>query len=301
MRSYGDAPSLKSIRKNSEASADTCSCGSKSRTSNSEVVNDLVSFSSNSNLPNPVVQISQHSSFDPEQYILYKSSLSTQGILSQSYPASALDKSTSSADISASKSPDRNRIIPDSQSLAGSSSYIPSSTENVTSSNLSAQDIGTFRTPHTSSLKTNSLEGQLTEGFPSSSTVPSQGFTHLHRSKSAPSQIPFVNFSDSFSRATGFVRPSRSQSDPIFVSSGSFEQTSHQTLTPSDGPSSNFQESSSDLHRPDPAQVFGRYLLDPETEFQTQAPLSLSSQATQTSTEFLGKSIGLSRLGSGWY
>lgn len=64
-----------------------------------------------------IVQVSQHSNFNKDLYVAYQSSLSTQGN-SQSlipYPLSA----SALAEFS------QNSIVPDSQSLAGSSSYQP--------------------------------------------------------------------------------------------------------------------------------------------------------------------------------
>ena len=81
---------------------------------------------STSNIPNIVVQISQHSSFDRDLYIAYQSSLSTQGHSSSlpSHPGSGLGEPPPPSAASPSYS---NGIVPDSQSFPGSSSYQPTS------------------------------------------------------------------------------------------------------------------------------------------------------------------------------
>jgi len=82
-----------------------------------------------SNLPNLIVQISQHSSFDRDLYIAYQSSLSTQGTLPSvpEHPDSGLGESFSESDTPSPGPFEKDCIIPDSQSLPGSSSYIPTS------------------------------------------------------------------------------------------------------------------------------------------------------------------------------
>ena len=88
-------------------------------------------------IPNLFVQISQHSNLDRDQYPQYLSSLSTQSYLSSAPPHedSGLGESSSDIeDLRLSKS-DHELIVPDSQSLPGSSSYQPtvSAIENLSS------------------------------------------------------------------------------------------------------------------------------------------------------------------------
>lgn len=64
-----------------------------------------------------IVQVSQHSNFDKDLYVAYQSSLSTQGNLHPLLPHPVSGPAESS----------HNSIVPDSQSLAGSSSYQPTS------------------------------------------------------------------------------------------------------------------------------------------------------------------------------
>ena len=84
---------------------------------------------STSNLPNITVQISQHSSLDRDLYVAYQSSLSAQGHSSslQSHPDSGLGEPAPPA-TSLSYS---HGIVPDSQSLPGSSSYQPTSSPSL--------------------------------------------------------------------------------------------------------------------------------------------------------------------------
>ena len=70
-----------------------------------------------------IVQVSQHSSFERDLYVAYQSSLSNQGNLSSPLPRRKSGSGESS--------PDSNGIIPDSQSLPGSSSYQPTSSTSL--------------------------------------------------------------------------------------------------------------------------------------------------------------------------
>ncbi len=102
---------------------------------------------STSSRPSLFVQLSPHSSFDRDLYIAYQSSLSTQGTL-----PSVLEPSDSGLGESFSE-PDTppprtfEGIVPDSQSLPGSSSYIPTSPSGiidyVTPMSLASQQLST--------------------------------------------------------------------------------------------------------------------------------------------------------------
>ena len=82
------------------------------------------------NPPHIIVQISQHSSFDKDLYIAYQSSLSTQGTSSLLPVHTQLGLEGSSPSLTHSPA-DSNGIIPDSQSLPGSSSYRPTSSASL--------------------------------------------------------------------------------------------------------------------------------------------------------------------------
>lgn len=81
-----------------------------------------------SNLPNIIVQISQHSSLDRDLYVAYQSSLSTQGHTLLSHPSSGFGEPSPPPATSLSYS---HGIVPDSQSLPGSSSYQPTSSPSL--------------------------------------------------------------------------------------------------------------------------------------------------------------------------
>lgn len=92
---------------------------------------------------NFAVEISQHSSFDRDQYTHYQSSLSTQG-----FSSSLLFQDSKLGDSSAPPGGSRptqvysDSIVPDSKLLPGSSSYVPTSSNSfqTTTSNRSTQD-----------------------------------------------------------------------------------------------------------------------------------------------------------------
>ena len=83
------------------------------------------------NPPHITVQVSQHSSFDKDLYIAYESSLSTQGTSSLLSIHTQLGLERSSPPPSTHSPADSNGIIPDSQSLPGSSSYRPTSSASL--------------------------------------------------------------------------------------------------------------------------------------------------------------------------
>ena len=84
------------------------------------------------NPPNITVQVSQHSSFNRDLYVAYQSSLSTGGTSSLllSHPNSGLEE-LSSPPRTTHSPVDSDGIIPDSQSLPGSSSYRPASSTSL--------------------------------------------------------------------------------------------------------------------------------------------------------------------------
>lgn len=91
---------------------------------------DQTNSQSTSKLPNIIVQVSQHSSLKRDLYVAYQSSLSTHTQSSSSFPDqdSGLRKSSPTPAASPSYS---NGVIPDSQSLPGSSSYNPPSSASL--------------------------------------------------------------------------------------------------------------------------------------------------------------------------
>ena len=98
----------------------------QSEPSDCEEESDLSAFDIRlDSAPKVIVRISQHSSFDRDQYIQYQSSLSTQSYLSPPllHEDSGLGESSPSPEASQFGKSDSSFIIPDSQPLAGSSSY----------------------------------------------------------------------------------------------------------------------------------------------------------------------------------
>ena len=83
------------------------------------------------NPPHITVQVSQHSSFDKDSYITYQSSLSSQGTSSLLPIHTQFGLEGSSPPPSTHSLADSNGIIPDSQSLPGSSSYRPTSSASL--------------------------------------------------------------------------------------------------------------------------------------------------------------------------
>lgn len=89
-------------------------------------------------LPDLVVLISQHSSFDREQYIHYPSSLSSTNITSSllQHQISDISESSLLSESFVLGRFARDGVIPDSQSLPGSSSYAPTSSTSTGNKNL---------------------------------------------------------------------------------------------------------------------------------------------------------------------
>lgn len=83
------------------------------------------------NPPHIIVQVSQHSSFDKDLYITYQSSLSTQETSSLPPIHTELGLEGLSHPPSTHSPAGSNGIIPDSQSLPGSSSYKPTSSASL--------------------------------------------------------------------------------------------------------------------------------------------------------------------------
>lgn len=109
------------------------------------------------------VQVSQHSSLDRRLYTVYQSSLSSKGISSSlpQGPESGFGESSLEPDTSPSVATQGVTIIPDSQSLPGSSAYVPISSSSAsnratTVAYLSSSVISAARKSHTSQVITSS-------------------------------------------------------------------------------------------------------------------------------------------------
>ena len=130
-------------------------------------------------IPNLFVQVSQHSSLDQDQYLLYLSSISTRSYLSSAPPHedSGLGESSSEPeDLELSKS-EYEVVVPDSQSLPGSSSYQPTASTFESFSNLGerrVQQYQSYYSPHpsiNSSDPSNSFEARYSDPAEDSSGI----------------------------------------------------------------------------------------------------------------------------------
>ena len=265
---------------------------------------------------NIIVQISQHSSLDKDLYIAYQSSLSSEQTSSLIVPHKSSGLEESSLPTTDSLV-DSNGIIPDSQSLPGSSSYRPTSSTSLVV-------LGADQTPlnyqsRVSQLDNTNLESSIsavteTSGSigDSSVVIPASqpSFAASERSRSEPA--PNTSRS-SLASSFGPRLPSipRSASDPksiyhdqrrrrVFISQDSSDQfiahdqaiqgptdfqSAHQT------PTGYTQQG----QRPSEVQVAGSadrnshrsHAVDDKSTngliFQTQVPLAFASQGSRVS------------------
>jgi len=116
-----------------------------------------------SNLPRVAVQISQHSSLEKHLYTVYHSSSTTkEGSSSfRNHPDASLSGFLLKPETSSPIATQRNTIIPDSQSLPGSSSYVPTSSictsvRDIITADRSPSGVSTARHPHTLQVVTSS-------------------------------------------------------------------------------------------------------------------------------------------------
>ena len=159
--------------------------------------------------PNIIVRVSQHSNFDRDLYIAYQSSLSTQGTSSSSLPNSKIGLGESSPSHTTNSLVDGSGVIPDSQSLPGSSSYKPTS-----SASLAVP--GADQTPPTNQAYVSQSSTNIESSTEDSSAVPVTSQPSLvasRRSRSEPT--PDSNESSLVSPfGTRLLPLSRSISDP---------------------------------------------------------------------------------------
>lgn len=270
-----------------------------------------ISYSPADQLTHPLVEISQHSSFNREQYIRYHSSLSTQGVSSSIAPHqdSGLGQSFSGSERSDSVKFHRDVIVLDSQSSAASASYVPS-TSTFTGVNPSSQAGSIFNHSQTAASKLNSRRDHslldsivipLIEDF-SSPFIPETPNQQISsgRSISLPPQSSFAALEHINPRPTRYSQFTRNLSDPNPTVSSNYRQIrSLQGSRPSLGQriarSSRAEIPESSGHS---TSLRPKSKIDtPETdlEFRTQVPLDLASQNTQNSSKYSGKS-SLSRL-----
>ncbi|MCJ1470723.1 hypothetical protein MMC07_009370 [Pseudocyphellaria aurata] len=241
-------------------------------------------------LPAFTVQISRHSSVERDQYILYQSSRSTQGDLSSLPPhqdSGLGDSPFPSSSIS--EKANQNDFVPDSQVLAGSSSYVPSrSVSELTSSNQSSRDLAIN---HSSRISDNSdldyfgarepetdQTGDDLSSFVVSASAVEDLSISLQRSRSVPTQSSSAASGKPSPRCAAAAQPTRSVSDLGSVIPDSPEQV---FLTPP-GQTSTQRANSFSVEN-----NLGQNLesSSPELEFRTQVSLVLDSQIAQASTD----------------
>lgn len=187
----------------------------------------LIANTQPTSVPELFVQISQHSSLDRDQYLQYISSLSTRSFLSSASPHEDSGLGSDPEDFGLSKS-EHEVVVPDSQSLPGSSSYQPtaSSIESVSShSERPAHQYHSYCSPNPSIYSTNpsnSFEARYSDPVEDSSGVyieeSPENKIYSQRSASVPSH-DFVQNSRSspgkgspFASFTGFGNRRRSSS-----------------------------------------------------------------------------------------
>ena len=193
-----------------------------------EAEEDSLNLTSNSqpNIAlNPVVQISQHSSFDRGQYLQYHSSVSVYSPFSSAPPHadSGLGESSPPPEALESSKSDFEGIIPDSQSLLGSSSYRPTASTSEDTDRLHRHDsrILSLRCSLESTgetLETSDLFETLRDPIQDSSSIyvaesPENRFWS-QRSTSVPVQVVRATSSSNSSSAGLLACLTRSTSDP---------------------------------------------------------------------------------------
>ena len=159
---------------------------SVSSSGNKGEVRDVEQISSHSpfNRPNINVRVSQHSSLDRDLYIAYQSSLSAQETPSLLLPDPNSGIKESSPPPTVHLSIDSNGIIPDSQSLPGSSSYRPTS-----SASLAVLGADQFPLNHRSRISKNSTDLESSTGAVAEADDSIEGSSAVVASASQPSAI----------------------------------------------------------------------------------------------------------------
>lgn len=181
--------------------------------------------------PNPAsdlfVQISQHSSLDKGRYLQYQSSLSMRSYLSSAPPHedSGLGESSPAPEDLGPRKSIYEGILPDSQSLPGSSSYHPTaSTAEDTSDHIHRRFYHSHCSPHstTDSLElSNSLEALYSDPIEDSSGFYVAESPENKINSQRPTSVPAQRFIEGSSSSSHEERPlaafTRSTSDPPSV------------------------------------------------------------------------------------
>ena len=195
-----------------------------------------------SNYPNAAVQISQYSNSDKDLYITYISSLSTQGNSSSvtEHPDSGIGESSSEPEV-LSHQVERGCVVPDSQSLPGSSTYIPSTS-------TTSDDSVARQTPHlseaqrsiSSSDNTHPRDNSSGTGLPNESPVAFEDSIDdssiLEVAASQPSPLSLRSRSEPPASSTeSWSSPSRSQGPSLVRSKSDFAASYHDKVQGHEG------------------------------------------------------------------
>ena len=200
--------------------------------------------------PSITVQVSQHSSIDNDLYSAYISSLSTQADPSsfEQHPDSGLGESSPEPDPLWCSRVEKDGVVPDSQSLPGSSSYVPPSSTSLGSTDthrsLPATAIELRRLASSISSRETASELLLTNESPAviedsidksslfevAVSLPSSRNSHRSKSEPVPSSIE-----NSWPSSTGSGLPSlvQSVSDSAIIDRNTNENTSSSVEVPS--------------------------------------------------------------------
>lgn len=198
-------------------------------------------------LPQIAIQISQHSSFPRDQYILYQSSQSAQGLSSSQllHQDSGLGESSPPPELLVPTTFGEDGIVPDSQAVPDSSSYVPTSSKSVdisAAAEIAVIDSGRSPLPtitpivlEPSNASVAELSGQIED--PTNSTTPHKVEFKLasQRSTSTPVQQLIKDSPSSVPRVSQAIESttfSRAHSDPGPVAQHG-QETRQYTLEPS--------------------------------------------------------------------
>lgn len=180
-------------------------------------------------LPQIAIQISQHSSFPRDQYILYQSSQSAQGLPSSQllHQDSGLGESSPPSELPEPTAFGEDAIVPDSQALPDSSSYVPTSSKSVDIS--AATEIAVIEpgrnplptitptVPEPSNASVAELSDQIEDLTNSATPHKVESKLDSHRSTSTPAQQLIENSPSSVPQVSQAIEStpfSRAHSDP---------------------------------------------------------------------------------------
>ena len=191
---------------------------------------------------NAAVQTSQNNSSDKDLYITHISSLSTQGNSSSvaEHPDSGIGESSPEPEV-LSHHVEKGCVVPDSQSLPGSSSYIPS-TSTTSDDSVARQTslLSEAQRSNPSSDNTNPSDKSSGTGLPNESPVAFEDSIDdssiLEVAESQPSPLSFRSRSEPPPSSTeSWSSPSRSQGPSLVRSKSDFAASYHDQVQGHEG------------------------------------------------------------------